>query len=137
MNHPQVNQWLAGERTPDVKAHLEACPQCAAELAKLAAPLAAFRDSMHHWSARQIVPATAVGPRSVFAGWLRVAVAGAALAVIALVGIQRHDQQTAAAQHEDEVLLEQVATDVSRSVPATLEPLARLMSNSTTEGTAQ
>jgi hypothetical protein len=138
MNHPQVNQWLAGERTPDVKAHLESCSECAARLAELEAPLAAFRDSVHQWSARRMVPAISVAPRGPFAGWLRIAVAAAALVVIAAVGIHRYDQRAAqAAAQEDEVLLEQVATDVARSVPVTLEPLARLMSNSTTEGSAQ
>jgi hypothetical protein len=137
MNHPQVNQWLAGERAPEVRNHLESCTQCAAELAGLEAPLAAFRDSAHRWSARQMSPATIVARRGVFAGWLRIAVAGAALAVIAAVGIHRHNLESAAVAREDEALLEQVATDVSRSVPETLEPLAKLMSNSSTEGIAQ
>lgn len=137
MNHPQVNDWLSGNRTPAVEAHLESCPQCAAELAAIEAPLSAFRDSMHRWSARQMAPVTVVAPRGLFAGWLRIAVAASALAVIAAVGIHRHNEQAAALQREDEALLQQVETDVSRSVPATLEPLARLMSNSNTEGTAQ
>jgi len=137
MNHPQVNQWLAGERAPEVRNHLESCRQCAAELAGLEVPLAAFRDSVHRWSARQMTPATIVAPRGAFSGWLRIAVAGAALAVIAAVGVHRHNLETAAMAREDEALLEQVATDVSRSVPETLEPLAKLMSNSSTEGIAQ
>jgi len=137
MNHPQVTQWLAGERTPEVRNHLESCRQCAAELAGIEAPLAGFRDSVRRWSARQMSPATIVSPSAAFSGWLRVAVAGAALAVIAAVGIHRHNLETAAIAREDEALLEQVATDVSRSVPETLEPLAKLMSNSSTEGIAQ
>ena len=136
MNHPQVNQWLSGERTPDLKTHVESCEQCAAEIAKFEAPLGAFRDAVHRWSERRISPITVIEPRHSNAGWLRIAVAAAALAIVAAVGIARHNQQVAMARADD-ALLEQVAADVSRSVPATLEPLDRLMSNSYTEGSAQ
>jgi hypothetical protein len=134
----QMDEWMIGDRPDEVKIHLESCPQCRDGLAELEAPLGAFRDAVHGWSARQMGPATAVQPRGLAAGWLRIAVAGVALAVIAAVGIHRYDQQAAAAiAKEDDALLDQIATDVSRSVPVTLEPLARLMSSSNTEGAAQ
>jgi hypothetical protein len=137
MNHPQVNQWLAGDRSPDLKTHVESCRQCAAGIAKLEAPLGAFRDAVHRWSDRQMAPVTIVEPRRASAGWLRIAVAATALGVIAIVGVERHNQEAAAMARADDALLEQVATDVSRSVPATLEPLDQLMSNSYIEGSAQ
>ncbi len=137
MSHPQVNRWLAGERTPDLKTHVEACEECATQIAKMEAPLAAFRDALHRYSEREIRPAVVLQPSRAGMGWLRIAVAAAAMIVIAVVGIHRHNQEAAAIERADDALLEQVATDVSRSVPATLEPLDKLMSNSYTEGTAQ
>jgi hypothetical protein len=137
MKHPQVTQWLAGERSADLKTHLDGCQECAAGIAKLEAPLAAFHDAVHGWSERQITPMAIVRSHRASTGWLRMALAATALAVIAIVGIERHNQQAAAMARADDALLDEVAMDVSRSVPATLEPLDRLMSNSYTDGSSQ
>src|ERR1700677_170102 len=107
MNHPQVNRWLAGERTPDLKTHVDSCEQCATQIRKMEAPLAAFRGAMHHWSEREIGPAVVLQPSRAGMGWLRIAVAVAALMVVAVVGINRHNQEAAATARADDALLEQ------------------------------
>jgi hypothetical protein len=111
-----------------------------------------FRQSMHAWSdaawsAQRTVPVTAVRRNwRLVAGWAL----GCVLAAGTLGGgvYQRHHQQTIAkikaeqetrqrelamqqhAREEDENLLATVDSDISRAVPAAMEPLAQLMDES-------
>jgi uncharacterized membrane protein len=118
------------------------------ELDKLDEALRDFRLSVHAWSdAVYSRPRAAVAPRQVWrlaAGWALgcVLVAGCASA-----GLWQHhqremrsatarmaeqerravQQRNQQARQEDEDLLAKVDSDVSREVPAAMEPLAQLM----------
>lgn len=94
------------------------------------APLAAFRGTVRDWSAQQMRPAARVRQATFFSGWLRVAFAAGALALVAGFGIDWHFRQVEAAARADQALLESVDAEIARPVPASLAPLANLMSSS-------
>jgi hypothetical protein len=139
----QISEYLAGQRIPATEEHLRGCPDCAAEVERATEPLKLFRASVCALGERQMGPtrfvaqgrpARAFGPLQ----W-QLAMVAAAL-VIAAIPLVRHFQpaprttapiamaQVAGAQVSDEALLRQVETEISRSVPATMEPLEKLMS---------
>ncbi len=129
----QVDEWLIGERPAEVAAHLAQCPHCAAELQQTSEPLALFGSAVRNWSEQIPARPIRIGADRVGFHW-RAAMACAALLTILAVPAYRYRaivpptaQPVAAVT--DEVLLQQVANGISRSVPAPMEPLAQLMSN--------
>jgi hypothetical protein len=120
----QISDWVIGQRTPEQEDHLRECPECAAEVEKIEAPIALFRGAVRHWSSQQevrVIPA----PRRSGLLWLRWAATAAVLVVLIAIGIDGKNRRTA---REDDALLEQVQAQVSRSVPAPMQPLYELMS---------
>ncbi len=137
LSSQEVSQWMIGERTPQQEQHVRQCSECGAELARLEAALALFRGSVRHLSGRQsqaeppdisnILPARR-GPRIQPMRWALVA---AALLVLAAVPVYRNTQdrqRQAEIARADALLLEQVDTEVSRTVPRPMEPLVKLVS---------
>jgi hypothetical protein len=141
LTREQINQWIIGDRAPQIESHMATCAECSAEAARLEVPLGAFRDTVHRWSGRHLSPATAIVPRRSFSFFPRFAIATAALALMIAGGIDFHARRVAEMARADEALLEQVDAAVGRSVPAPFEPLAKLMSqsssNNSQEGSAQ
>jgi anti-sigma factor RsiW len=125
----QISEWMIGQKTPELEEHLGRCPQCAAEVDKIQAPLAMFRGAVREWSGHQV--ATPVKRSGVL--WLRVAATAAVLVVLVVIGIDGANRRAAGIARQDDALLEQVQTQVSRSVPAPMEPLYDLMSEGSTK----
>jgi len=136
LSSEQFSWWIAGEHTAAEEQHTEECLACGAELARMEQALSLFRDSAREWgrqngseacnvwSAKQARNGFGVQPRC----WM----AAAVLMVLLLVAIpmqvsRRNRQREAGAAQIDTALLEQVDTEVSRAVPATMEPLATLV----------
>lgn len=136
----EISQWIAGQKTPAMEEHFHACPDCAAEVERVAQPLKLFRASVCSLSEQQMGPARFVLPpeRSrLLAGPLRwrIAMTAAAALVIAAIPMARRLQPVsptpapaAMTAVSDEALLQQVKMDISQSVPSTMEPLEKLMS---------
>jgi hypothetical protein len=59
--------------------------------------------------------------------WLRVAATAAVVAVLVAIGIGGSNRRAAGIDREDEMLLGQVQAEVSRPVPATMQPVYNLM----------
>lgn len=125
----QISEWMIGQKAPEVEEHLAQCPECAAAVEKIRAPIAMFRGAVREWSGHQV--ATPVKRSGVL--WLRVAATAAALVVLVAIGIDGANRRAAGIARQDDALLEQVQAQVSRSVPAPMEPLYDLMS----EGSAK
>jgi hypothetical protein len=131
----QIEEWLIGQRPAEVAAHLARCSACAAALDRAAQPLTLFGNTVRDWSAQ--LPARPIviaghRRRTPAFGW-RGAMACAAVLVILAVPAYRHrapapQPAPRAAAITDEILLQQVASGISRSVPAPMEPLAQLLS---------
>lgn len=127
----EISEWLAGTRTPAAEGHLAECAGCAAELARAAEPLARFGLATRAWCAAETpVPrlgsvATAVRRRHRFT-MMRVALVAAAVLLLA-APVYRHHQRALEMARQDEALLEQVQTEVSRSAPEPMQPLEKLV----------
>lgn len=129
LSSEQISKWLAGERTAQEELHLQECSQCAGELSRVEETFKMFRGSVVRLSEQErgSVPRMIRARRHVQP--LRWAVAVAILSIALAVPFyraanERHRQQMAKA---DAALLEQIDTEVSRAVPAPMEPLIDLV----------
>jgi len=122
----QISQWMAGQSSPHVLEHGHECPECAAELARLRDLLALFRGSVVQWTAEsQAARKPEPARRRLRVQPLRWAVSAALLLVVAAIPVYRQRQSDRA--KADELLLEQVDAEVSRTVPSPMEPLTKLI----------
>ena len=110
--------------------HMRDCATCRAEQAAFDAGLAAFARSVRSWAAQQPHPPnplirTTRRSAHAFRPWLlaAIAVVAAVLLPIRWISVARRE----AAWRENAILLERVNTQLSRTVPATMQPLMDLM----------
>jgi anti-sigma factor RsiW len=135
LSSEQLAEFVAGERSPQaarqVAQHVQECPACSAEVANFREALGDFRGAVRGWSedqARMVraIPAGAAEPRSWAASHqLAWALLMAAVCIIASFVFPRHAREPGPAS--DAALLNQVDTQVSRTVPASMEPLVKLV----------
>lgn len=130
----QVSRWTIGERTDREEEHVRQCPECSAKLAGLDSAIALFRVSVRDCGelyGRPNVFLPSKGRRVPFLArpsrWASVA---AALLLLAAIPVYTNfrDRRRAAEMARDAVLLEQVDAEISRAVPAPMEPLVKLVS---------
>jgi hypothetical protein len=128
----EISEWLAGIRTTGAERHLAECAGCAAEVERTNEPLARFGAATRAWCAAETpVPRPepiefAVRRRRRFAG-VRVALAAAAALLMVAAPVYRQHQRALETARQDEALLEQVQTAVSRSAPEPMQPLEKLV----------
>jgi anti-sigma factor RsiW len=136
LSSEQLSEYMLGQLNPMVARHVENCPACRAELVQFREALGEFRGAVRAWSEDQAVkyqantaltiPADGAEPRSWRASQqLAWALLIAAVCVIASFVLPRHGGESAAGS--DAVLLNQVDAQVSRTVPASMEPLLKLV----------
>jgi hypothetical protein len=120
----QICRWLAGDRGPEEQQHLRICPACRAELEQFENALTGFRSSLEQ------SPVPAVGYSRVRQTLPRWVLAAAALALLVATPVYWNARQQRAAEQakSDELLLERIDAGLSRSVPASMEPLMQLIS---------
>jgi len=134
LSQEQLSRLLIGDASPEEEQHAIRCGTCAEELTDLHESFSAFRGAVQNWtsaSGGSAVPEIRRHPKLFLVRWA-LAIAVAALLLIAIrnpkfVGT-RHHQATA----DDALLLEQVNTHLSRTLPAPLEPWMELISNAPT-----
>ncbi len=131
LSSEQLSECMLGQASPMVARHVEDCPACRAELGAFRAALGEFRGAVHAWSQDQASAALAIPaavPQRVsgmFSHQLAWALLIAGLCVIASFILPRHRADGAGST--DAVLLNQVDTEISRSVPSSMEPLMKLV----------
>ncbi len=135
LSSQQLAEIMTGQPSPQVAQlvarHVEDCPACRAQVANFGQALGGFRGAVRAWSEEQAhavraIPAGAGEPRSWAASHQLVwALLMAAVCIIASVVIPRRGGDQAAAS--DALLLNQVDSQVSRTVPASMEPLMKLV----------
>jgi anti-sigma factor RsiW len=137
----QIAEWVAGERVPEREEHIQGCPACRCQIEEFQAALAGFGASMRSWSDRQYLAAAETGVKaragsrpatqSSLYGAVAIAAALCVLMVLAVfhgaqgrrgVLIDTHSGVT------DAVLLRQIDTEVSQTVPRAMQPLTELVS---------
>ena len=125
----RISAWLIGERGAEQRLHLQECTVCRQEVRRMEAALGGFRESVQRWSeteyaAERRLPVRAarrgVGTRSMWVG-----LAAAVFAICCLLLVRT--PQRAVGTGADVALLEQVDAELSRTVPAPMEPLTKLM----------
>jgi anti-sigma factor RsiW len=127
LTQEHICRWLAGERREEEQRHLRECPACQAELDRFQNTLVAFRNSLEQSpvppvSWRRIRPAL---PRWIFAT--------AALSLAVAAPVFWTTRRAAEQAKADQLLLERVNAGLSRSVPASMEPLMQLISRENSE----
>ncbi len=133
LSSEQLSEFMLGRPSPgvdqQVAKHVQNCPACRAELANFREALGEFRGAVRAWSQDQanlLAIPTAPRERSWAASHqLAWAVLIAIVCVIASFVTPRHAADNALSS--DAVLLNQVDTQVSRSVPSSMEPLMKLV----------
>ncbi|MGA2272931.1 MAG: hypothetical protein ABSH00_05205 [Bryobacteraceae bacterium] len=127
----EISEWLAGIRASGAERHLAECAGCAAELERAREPLARFGAAARAWCAAE-TPAPRLEPieselrrRRRFTG-VGIALAAAAALMVA-APVYRQHQRALEMARQDEALLEQVQTEVSRSAPEPMQPLEKLV----------
>jgi predicted anti-sigma-YlaC factor YlaD len=123
LSSEEMYQWLSGEGV-EVEEHLRDCPACQAELHQLKNALAGFRNSLEECP---VPPASWRPVRHNLPRWI-LATAASSLLVATQVYWSARQQRLADQAKADELLLERVQTGLSRSVPASMEPLLQLIS---------
>jgi hypothetical protein len=122
-------RWMAGERGAEEERHVRECGLCGAEVARLEGALKRYGGAVREWSAAQ-PGAQPAGAWRADRQWrvrpLRWSLAAAALVVLAVIPTwksARDRRMAEEADRADAILMEEVDAQVSRTVPATLEPL--------------
>jgi len=118
----EICNWLGGKRGHEV--HIFDCPQCRQELDQLQTALTGFRASLEQLP----VPAVnRIAARQALPRWI---LAAAALSLLAAMPLYWNVRQERAAEQAraDELLLQRIDAGLSRSVPASMEPLMQLVS---------
>ena len=141
----RISQLLIEPQSNDEKRHLDSCAACNGELAELRAAISMFGGAARSWSEQQDSREFRLTPTDGRKKqWWSVSNAGwglvATMALVVLVWLpihRKHESQLAATLNaeSDEILMQQIDTQVSRRVPAAMDPLAELISKGSTNGT--
>jgi hypothetical protein len=116
-------RWIAGERGPEEEQHLGECPACQAELDHFQQALAGFNRSLEQCS---VPPITLRPVRQTLPRWI-LATAALSLIIAAPVYWSMRQQRDLEQAKADRLLLERVHVGLSRTVPASMEPLMELI----------
>jgi anti-sigma factor RsiW len=132
----EVSRWVLGERSQaGADRHLTECSSCRAEITRFEEALAGFRKSARSWSDGEMdahFPHPAMleprKPRITHSGLIWAGVSMTVLLVIAIsLSWNMSRPKLADSAAADAALLIQVDAEVSRTVPAPMEPLAKLV----------
>ena len=124
LSSEEMYQWLSEEPVDAVEEHFRECPACQTEMHQLKRALAGFRNSLEECA----VPAINRPPvRSLLPRWI---LATAALLLLTGAPVYWNARQQRAADQAkfDELLLERIDANLSRTVPVSMEPLTQLIS---------
>jgi hypothetical protein len=129
LSSEEMSEFILGYPRPMIAGHIRDCPTCHAELAQFREALGDFRGAVCGWSENQAVAVTRPASAFLARSWsasrqLAWALAIAAVCVIASFVLPHHVPDNPAS---DVVLLNQVDAQVSRTVPASMEPLMQLV----------
>jgi hypothetical protein len=131
----QLSEWTLGERTASSAQHVASCPLCQSKIEQFEEALGGFRKSVRAWSENEFVnqPPLAWPDKPVRWNWRPLAAIAAVGLMIALLltTFARHETRPLTASSvsisEDAALLSQIDQEVSRTIPAAMDPLSALV----------
>jgi hypothetical protein len=130
LSSEQISAWLLGECDAEGQRHVENCRQCQDEIVELRDGLHLFRRSVHHWAEHFESENMPVRKHSSSVSWTLAAASALAIGLTLLplyFGVRQHTQLEAQ-RAQDSVLLDQIHTRITRTVPQSMERLMELMS---------
>jgi len=138
----EQEEYVLGQRTPEMLRHLTECAGCRAAVAQLEHGLAIFRSAAVEWSSEclatrpQQLNTAGRGFPVLALRWAVAAVLPVLLLVFALVSF--HPSSTRPVQRasdiSDDALLEQVDQQLSVAVPSSMESLTNLVTTESRNG---
>jgi len=140
LSSQEITEVIAGQGSRQAQEHVAQCQACGGEVQRTTEPLKMFAGALRSLGEemgpsrpfvpdeRRVVPVTGAWR------WRpgRLTLAAAALLMMIAAPVYRHEElkrEAALTAAQDELLLRQVESGISRWVPAPMEPLAKLMSN--------
>lgn len=124
LSSEEIYQWLSGDRGDGMEEHFRECPACRVELQQLKTALDGLRSSLEEAA---VPPVSYSRTRAALPRWI-LATAVLSTLIAAPVYWNLRQQHAAEQAKADELLLERVQVGLSRSVPASMEPLMQLIS---------
>lgn len=131
LSSEQLSECIVGQPSPILAQHVQDCPACRVELANFRETLGEFRGAVRTWSEEQARAALATpdavaeAPAWAPSHQLAWALLIAAVCIFASFIIPGHGRDNTSSS--DAVLLNQVDSEVSRTVPSSMEPLMKLV----------
>ncbi|HEY3839325.1 MAG TPA: hypothetical protein VGL72_22285 [Bryobacteraceae bacterium] len=138
LSSQQIAEWLIGEGTREMEGHVRGCEYCSRRLSEMEVPLQLFGGAVRHWASQTECASEWAPPASRWTfSWdvWRWGIALTALLIMLATPLYQRESArkraaaAAASAAQDELLLREVQSGLSRSVPAPMEPVARLMWN--------
>ena len=146
-------EYVLGQHTPAMIEHLQECPQCRADLARIEGGIALFRDAAIQWSAQSYAERpfvhleSSAKARTNYGRWVwpvaQVVMASMLLLILFIVHpwSGRTPQQSAAVQHawaiSDDALLQQVDDQLYAAVPTSMESLTHLVTTDSSQNSSK
>ena len=134
----ELSEWILGQASEATRSHVRVCERCQNEAERMRDSLAVFGEAVREWSAARLNPGfRLIAPHAersrdgrMLLGWTAVAVVIAIcfVAILLIPRASKHPAGSSGPGITDTVLLQQVDKEVSRTVPAPMEPLMRLVS---------
>ena len=151
LDENELSRWLAGERSPQAERHLRVCGRCRAEAERTREIFHGLHESLREGSAQEAAAydrfciglargrAESVAVPKANLGWLKLCGATVAAAFIAVAAwLPWHSTEAPAPVKseagDDAALLNRIDNEVSRTVPASMEPLTKLIDWAPEEG---
>ena len=128
LSSEQISEWTLGERSSEVRRHLESCANCSDEILHLQTGLQAYRQSVRDWAERSTplgMPSHRVAASVSWAWATTTAVAITAALFPLFLDVRQAQREAESAQ--DSVLLNQVQERLGRTVPQSMQLLMELM----------
>lgn len=145
LSSEEISNWISGEPNAQVERHTHYCPVCQADLDSFSTAMSLFVKSARGWADLQrgsdapTIRLIEQAPRRATVNaisWAAIATLVCVLACFSARQSPRADT-TLETDDTDTSLLRQVDAEVSQTVPASMEPLTRLMSSEPTVSAAK
>jgi anti-sigma factor RsiW len=136
-------EYVLGQRTPEMLRHLTECAGCRAAVARLEHGIAVFRSAAVEWSSESLAtrpqqwnPSAGRGFPVLALRWAVAAVLPILLLVFALVSFHPSSTRPVhpVSNISDDALLEQVDQQLSVAVPSSMESLTNLVTTESRNG---
>jgi hypothetical protein len=133
LSSTQLAAWVTGDREALAMDHVASCPVCRNKVEQFESALRDFRSSVREWGEgeflhqRPAVPPASRAHRSWRSLTAIAAVCLTAVFVVALFVRRETPISPEPSAHNDAALLSQIDQEVSRTVPAAMDPLSALV----------